>query len=62
VPSASLQSAPKRQRTRVMAEDMGTSLLEYFTELQISTHVAKLQKKDGVQGGCTLLGPRRLPV
>jgi hypothetical protein len=30
---------------------MGTSLLEYFTEQQIQTHVQKLQKKEGqVQG------------
>jgi hypothetical protein len=35
----------------VVAENMGTSLLEYFSELQIATHVTKLQRKDGVQGG-----------
>jgi len=48
-----LAAAPKRQKTRVLQENMGTSLLEYFNEQQIQTHVEKLRNKEGpVQGGC----------
>lgn len=52
VPPQVMAAAPKRQRTRQVAENMGTSLLEYFTEAQIQTHVAKLQSKEpgAVQG------------
>ena len=50
-PPSQALAAPKRQRTHVLQENMGTSLLEYFTEQQIQTHVQKLQKKEGqVQG------------
>jgi hypothetical protein len=49
--AAEALAAPKRQRTQALHENMGTSLLEYFSEQQIQTHVAKLQQKDGVQGG-----------
>lgn len=46
VDANALAAAPKRQRTRVAQESCGTSLLEFFSEQQIETHVAKLRSKD----------------